>query len=184
MESIFYAMDNLKRDLEKCGMRLNDAMVKFELEIFSNTSTSFKVVFGLQEESLTTGSCKGDTTLTIQENDYFKKKKRVLIYNIENGTFEYNQIKKAGSDTISLLFPLENDYPENSKIVVWKEVSYKFDENEKKLERRIDRGNLKTMVENVTDFDVTFFPDANALLYRLEVNKREQIRSYIILKSM
>ena len=36
MENILSTMDNIKHDLEKCGMRLKDAMAKFELELFSN----------------------------------------------------------------------------------------------------------------------------------------------------
>jgi len=32
------------------------------------------------------------------------------------------------------------------------------------------------LLEEVSDFYVTYFPDANSVLYRIEVNSREQIR--------
>ena len=31
---------------------------------------------------------------------------------------------------------------------------------------------------------MTFFPDANSVLYRIEVNKKEQVRGYIFLLNL
>ena len=36
----------------------------------------------------------------------------------------------------------------------------------------------------VTDFSVTYFPESNSVLYRIELDGKEQIRGYIFLMNM
>lgn len=184
MESIFHTIDSLRSDLTKCGMRLQEAGKCFDLSLFEHSGAAFKVMYGLQNETLKAEAQKGETIVFIDSNDYFKKKKRVLIYNIENKTFEFNEILKVSGDTLELAFSLKNDYRENTCIVALKQVEYKLYEKENVLKRKLDRGYFQPVVENVSDFAVTFFPDANSVLYRVEVNKREQIRGYIFLTNM
>ncbi|MCK4766477.1 MAG: type II secretion system protein [Candidatus Aminicenantes bacterium] len=184
MESIFHTIDSLRSDLTKCGMRLQEASKHFDISLFENSGSSFKLVYGLQSEALKAEAYKGETTVSIDRNDYFKKRKTVLIYNIENKTFEFNEIEEIDGDTLVLALALQNDYPEKSCIVVLKRVEYKLYDKENVLKRKLDRGYFQPIVENVSDFSVTFFPDANSVLYRVEVNEREQIRGYIFLTNM
>jgi hypothetical protein len=52
------------------------------------------------------------------------------------------------------------------------------------LERQVNMGRISTLLGEVSDFYVTYFPDANSVLYRIEVNKKEQIRGYIFLLNL
>ena len=80
--------------------------------------------------------------------------------------------------------PLQNDFPGNSPVLVLKKVEYKFYPAQRLLKRKTDKGNFQPLLEEVSDFYVTFFPDANSVLYRIEVNKKEQIRGYIFLLNL
>jgi len=80
--------------------------------------------------------------------------------------------------------PLQNDFPANSPVLVLKKVEYKFYSAQRLLKRKTDKGNFQPLLEEVSDFYVTFFPDANSVLYRIEVNKKEQIRGYIFLLNL
>jgi hypothetical protein len=52
------------------------------------------------------------------------------------------------------------------------------------LKRKTDGGYFQPLIENVTEFYVNFFPEAYSVLYRIEVNKKEQIRGYVFLTNM
>lgn len=42
----------------------------------------------------------------------------------------------------------------------------------------------KLMILDVTDFKVTFFPEAKSVLYRIKLDGKEQIRGYIFLQNL
>ena len=43
--------------------------------------------------------------------------------------------------------------------------------------------NKELVLSDVTDFNVSFFPDAGSVLYRIELQKKDQIRGYIFLNN-
>ena len=43
---------------------------------------------------------------------------------------------------------------------------------------------IKIILENVSDFYFSFFASSNSVLYRLEINHKEQIRGYIFLSNL
>ncbi len=184
MESIFHTANTIKSDLTNCGMRLQEADSCFELKLFECTDSSFKVLYGLSSGRLDADAFKGDSTIQVQRDDYFKRRKRVLLYNLDSRAYEMNEIKETEKDRITLLNRLEHDYFKNSVIVVLKEVAYKLYDQQNTLKRKTDSGYFQPLIENVTEFSVNFFPEAYSVLYRIEVNKKEQIRGYVFLTNM
>ena len=65
-----------------------------------------------------------------------------------------------------------------------KEIEMKLVKKEKTIKRKIDRGYFQPVIEEVTDFYLSFFSDSNSVLYRLELNKKEQVRGYIFLSNL
>jgi len=181
MESIFHTVDTIRSDLSKCGMRLHEAEEHFDISLFKNTGSSFKLVYGLQGEVLEEDSYKGDGTVTIHKNDYFKKRKTVFIYDLDRLLFEFNKIEAVDGDTLILSENLQNDFTKNSTIVVLRQVEYKLYVKENVLKRKLDSGYFQPITENVSDFSVTYYPESNSVLYRIEVNHREQVSGYIFL---
>jgi hypothetical protein len=63
-------------------------------------------------------------------------------------------------------------------------VEYKIYPSQSALKRKVNSGYFQPMLEKVTDFNVTYFPEAISVLYRIEIDKKEQIRGYIFLVNM
>jgi hypothetical protein len=63
-------------------------------------------------------------------------------------------------------------------------ILYLFDPEEKTLSRRINPKRSETILEGVTDFYVIHFPESRSVLYRIEVNGRENIRGYIFMVNL
>ena len=63
-------------------------------------------------------------------------------------------------------------------------ITWKYDPHHQILFRKRNGHNIAPFLNNVSDFYVTFFPDANSVLYRIEVNKKEQIRGYFFLLNL
>lgn len=184
LEAIFYALDTLKADLSKCGMRLQEIRQLGAITPFASAASSFTCTYGLADEQLIENAVKGQHELKIAANEYFKKDKAVLIYDLASQAWETNEIKSPAAAPLVLKNPLQNDYPTNSMVVVLKKVEYKFYPVQRMLKRKTDKGNFQPLLEEVSDFYVTYFPDANSVLYRIEVNKKEQIRGYIFLLNL
>lgn len=184
MESIFHTVDTIRSDLTKCGMRLHEVETHFNVSLFENSESSFKLIYGLQSECLEEDSYRGNNIVTIHKNDYFKKRKAVLIYNTDSSSFEFNEIEAVDGNVLILVNRLRNDYVKNSNIVVLKQVEYRLYDKQSVLKRKLDNGYFQPITENVSDFTVTFFPESNSVYYRIEVNRREQIMGYIFLTNM
>lgn len=184
MESIFHTVDALKSDLTKCGMRLQEASHTFGFPMFEHTTSSIKVLYGLGEENLAAECKEGETLIPVSRNDFFSKRKGILIYDTEMGCYEFNVIEKWDKDHLVLSRDLQNDYSENATAVVVKQVEYKIYRDQSTLKRKVNSGYFQPMIEKVTDFNVTYFPEAGSVLYRIEIDKKEQIRGYIFLVNM
>ncbi len=128
--------------------------------------------------------CKGSRFLKIAKNEFFKKDKIVLIYDPLGQVWEFNEVSDFIGGVVALKNPLQHDFPGNSPVLALKKVEYRFYPAQHVLKRKSDKGNFQPLLEEVTDFYVTFFPDANSVLYRIEVNKKEQIRGYIFLLNL
>ncbi len=63
-------------------------------------------------------------------------------------------------------------------------ILYRFDLERKVLTRQVNRKRTETVLDCVSDFYITFFPESKSVLYRIEVNGRENIRGYIFLVNM
>ena len=184
LEAIFHTVDTIKSDLNKCGMRLQEARQLCAIVPFTSAAGSFTCTYGLADELLLENAVKGQQSLKIAANEFFKKDKAILIYDLISKAWEMNEIKSRLGGAMVLRNPLQNDYPLNSMVVVLKKVEYKFYPAQRVLKRKADKGNFQPLLEEVSDFYVTFFPDANSVLYRIEVNKKEQIRGYIFLLNL
>lgn len=181
LESVFHTVDTIKTDLTKCGMRLQEASKYFNFPLFEHSEESFKVIYGIANEISQTDYFKGEKILYVNKNEYFRKGKTVLVYNIDNDVFEFNEIKELKNGKIILLKNLQNDYLKNSIIVALKQINYKLYSKQNVLKRKTDKGYFQPLIENVTDFYIKLFPDSNSVLYRIEINNKEQIRGYIFL---
>jgi prepilin-type N-terminal cleavage/methylation domain-containing protein len=184
MESIFHTVEMIRSDLTKCGMRLLEPAKYLGFPLFLNSEYSFKVIYGIEAEMLIHDSKESATDITINRNDFFKKGKRIVIYDPDHRTYEINEIQAVDGDRLILLTGLQDDYPKNSSVVVLKEVEYKHYAEQNTLKRKVNKGYFQPLIEEVTDFYVKFFPESCSVLYRIEVNKKEQIRGYIFMNHM
>jgi len=184
LESIFHTVDTMKSDLTKCGMRLQEACGAFGLELFRVEPQAFKVVYGVGGGTLTEPASAGDTFIRVRGDDYLKGKRRIIIYNIEDHVHQFCATLGSTGDRVSLSEPLAGDFARDSVVVALKEVEYKLYEKQNCLKRKSGQGNFQPMVEHVTDFYLAYYPETCSLLYRLEVNHKEQIRGYIFLTNM
>jgi hypothetical protein len=184
LEAIFHTVDTIKSDLNKCGMRLQEVCKLSNIPCFESSQGNFKVTYGLADEVLLENALQGQQTLKLAKNEFFKKDKLVLIYNLGLQVWEFNEISDFLGGALVLKNPLQNGFPVNSPVLVLKKVEYRFYPAQRMLKRKSDKGNFQPLLEEVTDFYVTFFPDANSVLYRIEVNKKEQIRGYIFLLNL
>jgi len=184
MEAIFNTVDSIRSDLTKCGMKLREASNRFGIPLFEYSTQSFKVLYGTGEEPLLADCWKGAKEILINRNDFFSKQKEILIYDTERGNYEFNVISGVSGNRLLLAYNLQDDYGKNSMAVVLKYVEYKIYPTEKVLKRKVNNGYFQPLLEEVTDFYVKFYPESIAVLYRFEINKKEQLRGYIFLSQM
>ena len=184
LEAIFHTVDTIKSDLNKCGMRLQEARQFCGITPFAHAAGSFTCAYGLADELLLENALKGQKSLKIATSEFFKKDRDILIYDAVRQAWETNEIEYRLDGVLLLKNPLGSDFAANSAVVALKRVEYKYYPAQRVLKRKADRGNFQPLLEEVSDFYVTFFPDANSVLYRIEVNKKEQVRGYIFLLNL
>ncbi|GEM_PF-585418 len=184
MEAIFHTVDMIRSDLTKCGMRLQEASRFFSFPLFDFTDYSFKVVYGLQSENLLAEAPAGTNIILANKNEYFQKKKKIIIYDPYREYYETNEIASVKGNQLTLLQTLKNPYSNQAVAVVVKEVEYKLYPAQNTLKRKINQGYFQPIIEEVTDFNITFYPDVFSVLYRIEVNHKQQIRGYIFLSQL
>ena len=183
LEAIFHTVDTIKSDLNKCGMRLQEARQLGAIKPFTSAAGTFITIHGIVDETLLETMVREQQNLNVAANEFFKPDREILIYDLSSQAWEMNEIKSMADATL-VLNPLQNDYPFNSMVVALKKVEYKFCPAQRVLKRKADKGSFQPLLEDVSDFYVTYFPDANSALYRIEVNKKEQIRGYIFLLNL
>jgi hypothetical protein len=184
MEAIFHTMDMIRLDLTKCGMRLGEAARFFSFPLFENSSSSFKVIYGIEKETLLEDSYEGENTITMNRNEFFSKKKKIVIYDPEKGVYEINEITAISGNQFTLLRGLQNHYAKHSIAVVLKEVEYKLYSHQNALKRKVNKGYFQPLMEEVSDFQVTFYPESLTVLYMIEINRKEQLQGYIFMTHM
>lgn len=181
LEAIFHAVDTIKADLNKCGMRLQDARPFSDIVPFASAPGSFSCLYGIADEPLLEGALRGQQSLRVAAGECFKKDKTVLVYNLAQPAWELNEVQYRLDGALVMKRPLQSDFPRNSTVVALKQVEYKYFQAQRSLKRRSDNGTFQPLLDEVSDFYVTFFPDANSVLYRIEIDRREQVRGYIFL---
>jgi len=184
LEAIFHVVDLIKVDLGQCGMRLKEARQLGAITPFASAAGSFICTYGLADEHLLDNAVKGQQSLKIAANEFFKSSRDVLIYDLASQAWEMNEIKSRQDGALVLKNPVQHDYPINSMVVALKKVKYKFYPAQRVLKRKTDKGNFLPLLEEVTDFYVTYFSDAHSVLYRIEICKKEQVRGYIFLPNL
>ena len=183
LESLFFTVDTIKNDLTKCGMRLQEAAELFDLTLFSNNESSFKVIYGLASDELMENCYSGDNIIDVTSTDFVKKGRKILIYDAVSRIYEFVRVKKTNGNSIVLYSRLKNDHIKHSVIIPLKETEMKLYKRDRAIKRKIDRGYFQPVIEGVTDFYISFFEDSNSVLYRLEINGKEQVRGYIFLSN-
>ncbi|MDY0297613.1 MAG: prepilin-type N-terminal cleavage/methylation domain-containing protein [Acidobacteriota bacterium] len=184
LEALFHTVDTIKSDLTRCGMRLQEAAAEFSIKPFSAKENGFILKFGISGCSLASPATSGDGHIEISGDDFARKRKSILIYSLANRVFECNEISQVAGNRLEMKTPLQNPFPENSAVVVLREIELRFYPRTHQLKRRLDNGYFQPLLENVTDFASTYFPESRSVLYRLEINHREQVRGYIFLNNL
>ncbi len=183
LESLFFTVDTIKNDLTKCGMRLQEASELFNIELFSNTQSGFKVVYGLASDELMENCYSGDNRIEVTSTDFVKKGRKILIYDAVSKIYEFVRVKKVEENSIILDSRIKNDHIKHSVVIPLKETEMKLYKKDMAIKRKVDRGYFQPVIEGVTDFYISFFEDSNSVLYRLELNRKEQVRGYIFLSN-
>ena len=184
IEAIFHTVDIIKSDLDKCGMRLIEYSSFFDVNIIQYNNTWLKLEYGVSDENLLMDAKKGDLEIIVNKNEFFKKKKYILIYDLDYSSYQVCRIKDIVDGKIVLYSELLNDFKRGSEVIVLKTIEYKYYKKDAVLKRKVDNGYFQPLIENVSDFYVTYFNDSNAVLYKLEVNKKQQVRGFIFLNNM
>ena len=146
LEAIFFAVDMIKSDLTRCGMRLQEVQKVSDTGWFQRTTRGFTVVYGIFGDTAASELFTGDSNISINRSGFFKKNKEIVLFNLEHESFESNCIKDAKKDYLTLLSPVKNDYYHPFMVVVLKRVEYKFDPKKKILSRKVDRGHFQPLL--------------------------------------
>ncbi len=184
LESIFHTVDTIKSDLCKCGMRLQEAARGFGLQAFSCSSTGFQLQYGSHSQCLLADASRGDREVRVEAAGLFPRGRSVLLYNVDSHACSWNEAAAAAAGMLQLSAPLGTDFQAGSELVAVRRVEYRWDSASGTLRRRSDRGGFQPLLDDVTDFYVAYFADAHAVLYRLEIGRREQVRGYLFLTNL
>lgn len=184
LEALFYTVDRLKEDLVKCGMRFQELRSVWQVPVIENTAHSIALTYGNVSTYLRQTARAGEDWIMVRDHIGFKKNKMVVIYDPTFKSHEFYKIRNLKKGLVYLDGNLINSYPVNSVVILIRNITYRFFPKEQVLKRKVDSGYFQPLVEKVTDFHVSFFPANPAVLYRLEINKREQVQGYIFLPNM
>lgn len=184
LKDLFFTVDTIKSDLTKCGMRLQEALKYFSIPLFTYTQDRFKITYGVASGIIEKDVFCDEVLIKTEKNLFFKKGEKILIYDLDAKRYEINQIKDVNGSKVFLKNGLKNNYKLGSTAIIIRDSELKFFKDQNILKRKSGNGCFKTLVKNVTDFYVSFFPEANSVLYRIEINNKEQVRGYILLTNM
>jgi hypothetical protein len=179
IEKIGHTAELIRYDLLKCGKVMRETAGS-EIIFLTNSDTSLLVISGITGELIHDVN-EGETTIYIKRKASFKKGKQIFIFDRENRKFEINEIQAVAGGKLILQEELQGSYSKDSYIAVLRKVEYKYDSKKLALKRKVDNGYFKTLLKDVTEFFVRYFPEHNSVLYRIELEKKEQMRGYIFL---
>jgi type II secretory pathway component PulJ len=184
LETVFYLVDSIKSDLEKCGIFLQEAQHLFSLKVIDVSEIHFSIKFGSQCTNLKQAAQPTETYLTVFPQFLLTKSSEIIIYNEKQQQIEFNTAIKASAGSVELKTPLKNWFAEDSVIVAVETIEYKYFKNSQTLKKKINNGYFQPMADHITDFYIQFFPESNSVLYRIELNFIEQIQGYIFMTNM
>jgi type II secretory pathway component PulJ len=69
LEAIFHTVDTIKSDLNRCGMRLQEARQFLAVAPFASSSAGFVCSYGIADEPLLEGAARGQLALKIAVNE-------------------------------------------------------------------------------------------------------------------
>ncbi len=184
LESVFHAVDAIRSDLGKCGMRLQRAFHQLSRNPLTLNENGFSICWGESVETIMGPASRGELFLPVTVNSFFKQGKDVVICSETAGIAEEHRIRESNAYGVYLEQPLKNDFPENSELVAKKSVEYRYFSQAGELKRKVDRGGFQPLLTGASDFYVHYFPETHSILYRIELNKKEQIRGYLFLVNL
>lgn len=107
-------------------MRLQACSGFISISPFPSFAGSLTSIYGITDETLLDKAMKGQQSLKIAANEFFKSGKDVLIYDLANQAWDMNEIGSMVPEALVLKHPVQHDYPINSMVVALKKVEYKF----------------------------------------------------------
>lgn len=183
IEALFNMVDLIKADLLKCGVRLNytDDFV----EPFRWEQDGFKLIYGFYEEFLKQSESAGSLMIRVRGNrELFPQGCKVIIFDPLSGDKELNLIERYTGGFIELAAPLNRKYSRGSFLICLKTLEYRWFPVEKCLKRKVDKGVFQPLIDEVTDFKVSYVNDCRTVQYRVEIDSREQLQSYVFLNNL
>jgi len=184
VDGVFHAVDMLRADLGKCGRNMKEVEQQLGIRLFDCDENYMKCIYSLQKETIKENLNRGEKSVNIPKNDYFKEGKAVMIYNLYHKKYEFGTIKEIRGNTLILSKGLQNAYPEGSVIIAIRQIEYKRSTFSLILKRRIDNGRFLPVLHNVTVLSITRFPNSLNVFYGIEVNNGVQINGYFYLMGL
>jgi hypothetical protein len=184
LESIFVTVDTIKSDLGKCGQRLQEAARDFGFFPFRMVGSGFLLFYGTGSEPLTEDAAGDDSSIRIAATALFPSGRTLLLYNSDLQACQWNEAAGTRNGKLLLRDKLKSGFPAGSEVVAVRQVEYRWDNQARILRRRIDGGGFQPLLEEVSDFYVAYFADSQSVLYRIEVDKKEQVRGYLFLANL
>ncbi len=181
LEALFFTIDLIKFDVQNCGSFLQDLEHKLSL-IETDQKSYLKLLMGTKLSQLKESAAAGTKSLLLEANHNLKKGDQIFIF--DNQRFFSRQIAKVNRAEIILDQTLTENLPPQSYVVATKAVEYRFYKKEKILKRRVNNGIFQPVLENITDFFCSHLKNSNAILYRLEINGKQQVRNFLFLPNL
>lgn len=185
LKAVFEIVDALRFDLTQCGKMLSEANGLFYILQFEHTDEMLSMRTGTGVGSLSGNCRKGETVINITTatGGSFTPSAQVLIYDKETGTHEIKKIQRCDGSRLILEEGLGENFREHSTVVLFAQIEWTYNLARGSFSRIADGVQLKWLI-NVTDFNVTYYPELVSVLFRIEMNKKTQVRGYIPLENM
>ncbi|HNX97025.1 MAG TPA: prepilin-type N-terminal cleavage/methylation domain-containing protein [Candidatus Aminicenantes bacterium] len=189
LEAIFLAIDTLRADIENCGMRLQEPFaLGFPIVTCAEDNTQCSLLTGRDDAFVIVPAATGASMVRVTPLTGVAAKDSVLIFEPFSRLCVANrltQVAVAGEEThLSLADPLLQPIPAAATLVALRRVEYRWFAGERVLKRKADRGTFQPLLEGVTDFFFAYFPEDHTVLYRIEVDRREQLRGFLFLSNV
>jgi len=181
LEGIFHTVEMMKSDLLKCGMRLQEAASRYGFPLFAELDDGYQIVMGTDLDFTAAQVFAGTKTLPAFLGQIIAKGRKLLIYNLDQDACQWSESMSQDKSGITLKDRLSHDFKPSSLVIPTREIEYRYFRAQKVLKRRVDKGTFQPLLENVTDFSVKFNLANHSALYRIEIEKKEQVRGFIFL---